>query len=156
DGDAADPAVPQVRRASARAEGAGAIDRKQPTRGRSARGRDGPLEESCMPTTTAHAPGTFSWFELATTQQDAARGFYSKLFGYEVQDNPISDNEVYTIFKLAGRDASAAFTMSEKNYPKGTPPHWTAYLMVESADATAQKVKAAGGKVMVEPFDVME
>jgi predicted enzyme related to lactoylglutathione lyase len=109
-----------------------------------------------MPSTTVHAPGTFSWFELATTNQDAARTFYSKLFGYEVQDNPISDNEVYTIFKLGGRDASAAFTLSEKNYPKGTPPHWTAYLMVESADASAAKVKAAGGTVMVEPFDVME
>src|SRR5882724_892480 len=109
-----------------------------------------------MSTLTIHAPGTFSWFELATSDQDGARVFYSKLFGYEVQDNPISEGEVYTILKLAGRDAAALFKMPEKNYPPGTPPHWTAYLTVENADAAAEKVKAAGGKVMAPPFDVME
>jgi len=109
-----------------------------------------------MTTTTVQAPGTFSWFELATTDQDAAKRFYGALFNYEIFDSPIGPDEVYTLLKLQGRDAGALFKMSEKNYPPGTPPHWMPYLSVESADQTAEKVKAAGGKVMAEPFDVME
>lgn len=109
-----------------------------------------------MPQITTHAPGTFCWFELATSDQDAARAFYSKLFDYEISDSPIGEGETYTIMKLAGRDAAALFKMPEKNYPPGTPPHWMAYLAVENADAAAEKVQAAGGKVMTGPFDVMD
>ncbi len=109
-----------------------------------------------MPTLTTHAAGTFNWFELATTDQEGAKKFYAKLFGYEPNDNPIGEGEVYTILKLAGRDAAALFKMTEKNYPAGTPSHWMPYVAVESADASTEKVKAAGGKVMMGPFDVME
>jgi len=109
-----------------------------------------------MPNITTHAPGTFCWFELATNNQDGARTFYSKLFGYEPSDTPMGDGQTYTILKLAGRDAAALYAMRAQDYPPGTPPHWMAYVSVESADAAAAAVKAAGGQVLVEPFDVME
>ena len=35
-------------------------------------------------------------------------------------------------------------------------PTWNTYIWVDSADDTAEKVKAAGGKVLVEPFDVFD
>ncbi|MEO5617219.1 MAG: VOC family protein [Candidatus Eisenbacteria bacterium] len=109
-----------------------------------------------MPTTTQHAPGTFCWFELATSDQNGARTFYSKLFGYEPSDSPIGGGQTYTILKLAGRDAAALYAMRAQDYPPGMPSHWLAYVAVENADAAAARVKAAGGTVMVEPFDVME
>ncbi len=109
-----------------------------------------------MPTTTTHAPGTFCWFELTTRDPKAAKQFYAGIFGYEISDSPIGEAETYTILKLAGRDAAGLGPMREKDYPPGTPSHWMAYLAVESADATAQKVATAGGKVLVPPFDVME
>lgn len=109
-----------------------------------------------MPTTTTHAPGTFCWFELTTRDQNVAKQFYSRLFGAEISDSPVGEGESYTILKLAGRDAAGIGPMREKDYPPGTPSHWMAYLAVESADATAQKVAAAGGRVLVAPFDVME
>ena len=31
---------------------------------------------------TTHAPGTFSWVELGTTDADAAKRFYAGLFGW--------------------------------------------------------------------------
>ena len=46
-----------------------------------------------------HPPGTFNWFELATTDQPAAKEFYSQLFGWTTIDSPIGPNELYTIFK---------------------------------------------------------
>ncbi len=35
------------------------------------------------------APGTFSWTDLATTDQDAAKAFYTGLFGWEAEDMPV-------------------------------------------------------------------
>jgi predicted enzyme related to lactoylglutathione lyase len=31
---------------------------------------------------TSHAPGAFCWVELGTTDQNAAKEFYGKLFGW--------------------------------------------------------------------------
>ena len=109
-----------------------------------------------MPTTTTHAPGTFCWFELATRDQTAAKQFYSQLFGSEIHEMPLGPGETYTLLQLAGRDAAAISRMNESRYPPGTPSHWIAYLAVENADATAEKVAAAGGKVLAPPFDVMD
>ena len=58
-----------------------------------------------------HTPGTFCWFELATTDQRSAKQFYQSLFGWEAADSPIGPDEVYTIFKRDGRDVGAAYTM---------------------------------------------
>ena len=40
-----------------------------------------------MTTITQHAPGTFSWPELATTDPAAAKRFYATLLGLQVQDH---------------------------------------------------------------------
>src|SRR5215213_11697051 len=109
-----------------------------------------------MSTITQHAPGTFCWFELATTDHDAGNQFYSKLFGWEVDTQPAGPGMTYTIHRLAGRDAAAAHGMAPPHYPAGTPSHWLAYLAVENVDETLEKVKAAGGKVLTGPFDVMD
>src|SRR5207249_2601621 len=42
--------------------------------------------------------------------------------------------------------------------PEGAPPmaRWNTYVWVDSADETASKVAAAGGRALMEPFDVMD
>ena len=55
-----------------------------------------------------HAPGPFCWFELATTDQNAAKKFYTSLFGWAVNDSPIGPDDFYSMFKLDGRDTGAA------------------------------------------------
>ena len=39
---------------------------------------------------------------------------------------------------------------------EGHPPVWSTYFAVSNADATAAKVKDAGGRVLLEPFDVTD
>lgn len=56
-----------------------------------------------------HAPGSFCWFELSTTNQTAAKTFYTSLFGWHPEDTQVGPNDVYTIFKVDGRDAAASF-----------------------------------------------
>jgi predicted enzyme related to lactoylglutathione lyase len=109
-----------------------------------------------MTTTTKHAPGTFCWPELATTDQEAAKKFYGGLFGWTFTDTSMgTDAGVYTSFKLQGKDVAAAHTVTPEMQKAGVPPHWGAYVAVASADQAAKQAAALGGKVLFEPFDVM-
>ena len=100
---------------------------------------------------TSHPPGTFSWAELATSDAEAAKGFYTELFGWDYEDNPAGDEgQIYSMARCDGHYVGALFTDPSQ------PPHWNCYVTVASADETTQKVKDSGGGVMAEPFDVME
>jgi len=109
-----------------------------------------------MPNIDKHAPGSFSWIELATTDQTAAKAFYAGLFGWEPADFPMGPDQFYTMFRLGGRDAAAGFTIHGPMKAQGVPPHWGLYIATDSADGTAAKVQAAGGKVLAGPFDVSD
>jgi hypothetical protein len=98
---------------------------------------------------TSHPPGTFSWAELATSDADAAKGFYTELFGWEYDDNPAGDDQVYSMAKRDGRYVAALFKADQ-------PPHWNCYVTVTSADETAGQAADLGGAVVAEPFDVMD
>ena len=82
----------------------------------------------------SHLPGSFCWIELGTTDQPAAKSFYQALFGWTPADMPMGPDDFYTIFKLEGRDAAAAYTLRPEQRSQGVPPHWMPYIMVASAD----------------------
>ncbi len=107
-----------------------------------------------MATVTQHAPGTFCWPELATTDQESAKKFYTSLFGWTFVDNNM-DVGTYTMLKHRGADVGALYTMREDER-KMAPSHWNSYVAVESADQAAAKAKQLGGKVLMEPFDVFD
>src|SRR5688572_10732301 len=95
-----------------------------------------------MAVLTQHAPGTFSWPELATTDQDGAKKFYGALFGWTSKDFPMGpDAGVYTIFEKNGKDASALLTLNPEQIRMGLPPNWGAYITVADADAASEKAK---------------
>jgi predicted enzyme related to lactoylglutathione lyase len=58
--------------------------------------------------------------------------------------------------KLGTDYVSALFALGSMPNMKGVPPHWDSYITVESADATAKVAAENGGKVVKEPFDVMD
>ena len=100
---------------------------------------------------TSYPPGTFSWAELVTSDADAAKGFYSQLFGWEYEDNPTGpDGPVYSMAQRNGHSVAALFGDDSQ------ATHWNCYVTVESADETAQTAKDNGATVMADPFDVME
>ncbi len=103
---------------------------------------------------TRHEPGSFSWAELGTTDADAAKKFYTSLFGWTFVDSPVGPDMVYTRLQKGGRDVGALYRMGPQQ--QGMPPHWTTYVTVASADETARKAAGLGGKVVAEPFDVMD
>ena len=112
------------------------------------------MSDTATQTQMEHAPGSFCWIELATTDGEGAKKFYGELFGWEGQDNPMGPDMVYTMLKLNGKDVGALYQKGEEM--KQVPTHWASYVAVESADEIAAKAKSLGATVMMEPFDVAE
>lgn len=102
-----------------------------------------------------HALGSPSWFELATTDQAAAKRFYEAVFGWKAIDSPMPDGSAYTIFALDGREVAACYTMMPEQ-AQALRPNWGVYFRVDDADAVAARVRAGGGQVITEPFEVLE
>jgi predicted enzyme related to lactoylglutathione lyase len=100
--------------------------------------------------------GNFCWFELATSDQTAAKKFYGGLFGWTAQDVPMGPDSFYTMFLLRGRNVGAAYTLMPDQAKQGVPPHWGTYVAVANVDETIAKAKTLGGAMLVGPMDVAE
>ncbi len=109
-----------------------------------------------MPERTSYEPGTPSWIDLMTTDPDAARGFYTELFGWDYQDEPTPEGDVYTLCMKNGKAAAGLGKLSAEHQQAGMPPAWTTYVTVASADDAHTKVGPAGGENVSPVFDVMD
>ena len=104
---------------------------------------------------TSHAPGTFSWIELATSDPKAGVAFYCALLGWGRVEHDMGPNGIYTIFTMRGKDVAAGAGQHPQEREMGIPPHWNLYVTVPNADQAAEKAKSLGATVLDEPFDVM-
>ncbi|WP_157247952.1 VOC family protein [Nonomuraea typhae] len=81
--------------------------------------------------------GTPCWAQLLTPDADAARGFYGALFGWTFDDR----------LCLAGGRPVAQITQAPGEA-------WEVYLATHDVDSAVARVGAAGGSLLVEPFDL--
>jgi uncharacterized protein len=96
--------------------------------------------------------GAFSWGELMTTDVTSAKAFYTKLFGWELEDMSMPDM-TYTVVKAGGKGMGGIMPMP-KDAPPGMPPMWGLYVTVDDVDATAKKAEGMGGTLVVPPTDI--
>ena len=101
-----------------------------------------------------YIPGVPCWVDSTQPDPDAAAEFYGGLFGWELEDSmPPGAPGKYLTARLGGGTVAAISS------PMGDAPPaaiWNTYIWVDDADATAAKVRDAGGTVLSEPFDVMD
>ncbi len=95
--------------------------------------------------------GAFSWFELMTSEADAAKKFYGELFNWGLKDMPMN-NMNYTVASVDGEDVAGIMPMAPGT--EEMPPAWSLYITVDDVDATAAKAKELGGQILVEPQDI--
>jgi predicted enzyme related to lactoylglutathione lyase len=101
-----------------------------------------------------YIPGVPCWVDTSHPDPEAAVAFYSGLFGWEFEDvMPPGSPGPYFIARLRGGDVAAVGSQ-----PEGGPPMavWNTYVWVDSAEEAASKVLEAGGRVVVDPFDVSD
>ena len=93
-----------------------------------------------------------AWVDLSSSDASASRSFYSKLFGWQVEVDPDPQYGGYALAKTGGKDAAG---IGPKMDPNG-PTAWTLYIGTDDIDALTERVRDAGGNVVMAPFDVGE
>lgn len=93
--------------------------------------------------------GGIAWCEVNTPDMNAARDFYTELFGLTAQKM-----EGMEYYMLQHGDEMLCGIMQMDEQWEGIPPHWMGYFGVDNTDAALEKVVAGGGKVLVPAFDM--
>jgi predicted enzyme related to lactoylglutathione lyase len=96
----------------------------------------------------------FRWYELMTTDAEAAGGFYRAVVGWTTQDVG-GPGMAYTTFHVGGAAGMAGMlTLSPEALAGGAKPGWIGYLAVPDVDDYARRLVAAGGTVHQPPTDI--
>ena len=96
-------------------------------------------------------PGAVTWNELGTRDLDAAKRFYSGVFGYGWEDFDTGEGgPEYATFTVEGRSVGGAL---REPLPDEVPAHWTPCFAVAGADATVDTAQRLGGAVVLAPID---
>jgi hypothetical protein len=99
--------------------------------------------------------GVPCFVDTLTTDLDTAMGFYGGIFGWEfagpgpMPGDPPGD---YYVARVHGDDVAGLGGLPATGAPAA--PMWNTHVAADSADATADRARAAGGTVLVEPFGV--
>jgi predicted enzyme related to lactoylglutathione lyase len=94
----------------------------------------------------------FCWVDLATVDQCAAKAFYSRLFGWAVQDRRAGDG-AFSTFAHGAAPFASLYQLARKQIEHGVPSHWMPYVSVPDVDAAAATASRLGGQVIVPPHD---
>ena len=91
-----------------------------------------------------------AWVDLATTDPTAAREFYGKVFGWNIEVSPDPQYGGYGIAKVDGQDAAGIGGTQAPDQPAA----WSIYIGSDDLEALSRTVSDAGGTVAVPAFDV--
>ena len=122
-----------------------------------------------------NSPGAWNWSDLETRDIDAAKAFYSAVFGWEYQDvdfgagpsvmirvpgygdhlESIAPGTLASHKELGAPDGfSDAIGWMQPPARDDSAPRWAVTFSVADTDDTAARTPALGGTVLAEPFDV--
>ncbi len=99
-----------------------------------------------------HDAGTPSWFDLMTPDLEGARKFYGELFGWTFLVGA-PEMGYYTMCQKNGRNAAG---MGKRPDDAPYPTAWSVYFDSKDVDASAARVRALGGTIVMGPMDVMD
>ena len=97
--------------------------------------------------------GRFVWYELMTTDVEAAKAFYTKVMGWGTWDAS-APGVPYTLFTAGKALVGGLMNLPEDTSKTGVRPAWIGYVGVNDVDAAADHVERLGGVVHVPPTDV--
>lgn len=104
----------------------------------------------------------FSWLDTFAFDFEAAKQFYSEIFGWQFTDQFNGDELVYSLAGLSSRHNTAQIAavagIGPCHIPKseGNPWNWGAYILVENLESAIARAVDAGGTICKGPMDVME
>ncbi len=101
--------------------------------------------------------GTFCWTEIASSDAEQCKSFYSNVFGWVFEDSKATDGFAYHEFSNGGdHPMGGLYTISREMCGAGElpPPHLLSYVAVDDVDENARLAMELGGTVIKEPTDI--
>ena len=98
-----------------------------------------------MATRTTYTPGTFSWTDLTTPDQERANPDpTASCSAGKPTTNRFGEGAYYSMMELAGHQVAAISPQPQQQRDAGAPPVWNSYVTVESADTALAPCGRAG------------
>jgi predicted enzyme related to lactoylglutathione lyase len=108
------------------------------------------------------APGMLVWSEALSHGYDEAKAFYTKVFGYRLEEIGVTEDfggpgdqyadARYAALYAAGRPVAGTGEF-HPDMPPETPAHWLPYFATADLDETVTRAERAGGRLTADPLD---
>jgi hypothetical protein len=97
--------------------------------------------------------GKYCWYELMTTDTEAAGKFYSHVVGWHLFE-PGGPHAGYTLLQVGDQGIGGMMKLPDEACAAGARPGWMGYIWVPEVETALAKVVAAGGAVHKQPADI--
>src|SRR5262245_45735920 len=94
--------------------------------------------------------GRFVWYDLITSDVNAAIAFYTDVIGWGTQ--PFGEG--YVMWTAGGAPGGGVVALHHDDKPTGHATHWMAHVLADDVDALTKKAASLGAKVLVQPEDI--
>ncbi len=99
--------------------------------------------------------GRFVWYDLLTTDVDAAKAFYMDVVGWSLQRWD-GGGKPYFMWVAGEAPIGGMMELTPQMRQAAAPPHWMAYVAVDDVDAAAARASELGGQIRLPGTDIPE
>ncbi|MGV7219659.1 VOC family protein [Bradyrhizobium sp. UFLA05-112] len=96
--------------------------------------------------------GRFAWYELLTTDMQAAGAFYGNVVGWAAKDASTPEL-LYTVLTAGDAPVAGLMALPEEGLRLGATPRWVGYVAVDDMDAKVAQIRRLGGAILLSPTD---
>jgi predicted enzyme related to lactoylglutathione lyase len=114
----------------------------------------GPSSSVAERPSAPNAEGDFIWYELMTTDPEAAKAFYEAVIGWKIGEGVAEYNGYRMIGRADGGQAGGVLPITPDMEQHGAHPTWLGYINVQDVDAKVAAIEAAGGRALMPPTDI--
>lgn len=97
--------------------------------------------------------GRFIWYELMSTDPEAAKTFYSDVVGWGVEEMEVA-GEAYSAWNGERGHVGGVMQLPAPAAAAGAPSHWLAYLATPNAAETAERAAELGATILFGPMEI--
>ncbi len=101
----------------------------------------------------SNLPRSFVWYELMTSDTNAAEGFYRAVIGWDAQTWG-EPGTSYTLMSAGDATVAGLMPLPDEVCQAGGRPGWLGYIGVEDVNAATDRVRQAGGAIHRAPADI--
>ena len=98
--------------------------------------------------------GNFIWYELTTSDAEAAKDFYDSVVGWQIGPGAEEMQGYRMIGRSDGGFAGGVLPITADMQAQGTRPGWLGYINVPDVDRAVASIEQAGGKTWMAAMDI--